>query len=83
MYRKKIKDLIDIYYILQHTDIRLADIITQAQDIFGMLYKPEYTYESIFDPKRDATETVEYIIDNPQSLDEVFSYMRSQVDNIL
>ncbi len=83
MYRKKIKDIIDLYFILQHTDIQLIDIITQAQEIFGRLYKPEYTYESIFDPERDDTETVEYIIDHPPSLDEVFSYIRSQVDNIL
>jgi hypothetical protein len=83
MYRKKIKDIVDLYFILQHTDLKLKDIITQAELIFGVLYKPEYTYEAIFDIQRDHTETVEYIIDNPPSIEEIFTYMRSQVDKIL
>ncbi len=83
MYRKKIKDIIDLYFILHHTDVQLIDIIIQAQEIFGRLYKPEHTYEAIFDPERDHTETVEYMIKNPPSLDEVFAYIRSQVDNLL
>jgi hypothetical protein len=83
MYRKKAKDMIDIYFILQHTGLKFQDLVNRACTIFGKLYKPEYTYQSVCDPDRDHTETVEYIIPHPPTFADVHIYIQSCVDECL
>ena len=83
MYRKKLKDIVDLYYIVSLGGIPLQNIIIEAQHIFGKLYDPEATYESIFDDSRDMTEEVDYIIENPPSYAEIFEYVRKRCDEII
>lgn len=82
MYRSKRKDAVDLYFIIQSW-IKFEDIIKETKKIFTDLYKPEYTFETIFDNKRDMTETVEYTISNPPKDDEIINFLIDQAEIFL
>ena len=73
MYRKTIKDAVDIYYILQNGYI-LKQLIHEAQRIFDQLYKPEYTIETLLSQQRDTTETIDWIGDHP-NYETIFQWL--------
>lgn len=83
MYRKKIKDIVDLYMILQVPWLYLFDIVQRAEQIFGRLCNPESSYEAIFDDERDETEKVDRLIDFPPEMSTIFASMRMEVDKLL
>lgn len=73
MYRKTIKDALDIYYILQNWYI-FEQLLNKAQKIFTTLYKPEYTCEALLSKEWDMTETIDWIGKHP-SYEEIFEFL--------
>jgi len=73
MYRKTIKDAVDVYYILKHWYI-LQQLIDEAKKIFSLLYKPEYTIETLLSQQRDMSETIDWIGEHP-SYEEIFVWL--------
>ena len=61
MYRKKWKDAVDLYFIMQKEKISFSKIIARAKSIFTDLYKEEASLETILEDDWDLSEKVEYL----------------------
>lgn len=79
MYRRKYKDIVDLYYILQQ-GISLEALIQKTRDIFTKLFNPEYVFENLFSDDWDQTEEVEWIVKNPPKFEYIQKYIRDMVD---
>ena len=76
MYRKTIKDAVDLYFIIQN-GYTLWQLLDRAKEIFMTLYKSEYTCEALLSKQRDMTETIDWIWEHP-SYEEIFQYLSAQ-----
>jgi len=61
MYRKKWKDAVDLYYILQQHHHDLKKILNRSKQIFTSLLQVEASLETLLENQWDMTEEVEYI----------------------
>lgn len=82
MYRKKWKDAVDMYFIL-NAWISLNNIIKRTNEIFWDLYQLEASLENISENNWDTTEKVEYVIDDHPSDERVSNYLIDQVKSII
>lgn len=81
MYRKTIKDAVDLYYILQN-GYTLEQLLNETKKIFTILYKPEYTCEALLSKEWDMSETIDRIGDHP-SYEEVFEWLSLQAQEYM
>lgn len=69
--RSKWKDYVDLYFLL-HNHFTIADITTCATQIFGELYSEKmFRAQLCFFDDIDYTESVDYMIPNPPTDDEI------------
>lgn len=69
--RSKWKDYVDLYFLL-HNHFTIADITTCATQIFGELYSEKmFRAQLCFFDDIDYTESVDYMISNPPTEDEI------------
>ena len=69
--RSKWKDYVDLYFLL-HNHFTIADITTCATQIFGELYSEKmFRAQLCFFDDIDYTESVDYMISNPPTDDEI------------
>ncbi len=71
MYRKKWKDAVDLYFLLQEEGIDFARVLDRTKELFGILYQEIATLDTILDDTWDMTEAVEYIVENPPSDEKI------------
>lgn len=79
MYRRKYKDIVDLYFILQQ-GISLEVLIQKTSDIFTKLFNLEFVFENLFSDDWDQTEGVDRLIENPPKYEYMQKYIRDMVD---
>jgi hypothetical protein len=67
MYRKKWKDAVDLFFLLQQTSqkITFTEVLQRAKTLFTKLYQEIVTLETILEDDWDYSESVEYLCENP------------------
>ncbi len=78
MYRKKWKDAVDLFFLMEKKGFSFSQLIENTQNIFQSLYKPEATLENLLDPDWDKTESVEYLIETPPSDEKISTFLQNQ-----
>jgi len=82
MYRKKWKDAVDLYFIINNW-YSFEEILEKTKKIFTNLFQEEAVFENIIEWDWDRTETIEYLIQNPPKDSEIINLLTWSVKNIL
>jgi len=83
MYRKKWKDAVDLYFIIQNW-YSFEEILDRTKNIFTNLFQEEAVFENIVEWNWDKSEKVEYIIENFPKDEEIENFLISEIKkNIL
>ncbi len=61
MYRKKWKDAVDLYFLVNEKNLKFSEIVDNTNRIFQECYKIEGTLDTILAEEWDKTEAVEYL----------------------
>ncbi len=78
MYRSKLKDAVDLYFILK-TGIKFNDIVKKTEEIFTKLYDKKYSFETIINNNWDNTEEIDYIIENPPKFEIIQNHLENEL----
>lgn len=82
MYRKKWKDVVDLYFLLKD-GISFVSVMENTHRIFHRLFKEEGPLEHIQEGLWDKTEAVEYLIQSPPLDEEIEKCLIQEAQNYI
>ena len=82
--RKKWKDAVDLYFLLEHLRLPLSEALSLAATKYYIrIFNPLAVLEQLISMDWDTTESVHYLIDNPPSDDEIRFSLRDRAIGVM
>lgn len=82
--RNKWKDAVDIYFILDYTDLDLSSGLKLCQEkYFINIFSSDSVLEQFISWDWDITESVEYLVENPPSDKQIIDFLRGEAKKLI